>query len=118
VLGAFVLYAAAAVLSRDRNGRMLALATAYLSMAYHLNALVLWVRMAKETIDAAGPLLAEITATVGKQTTGHDPGLLAATVVARPPTVALVGIGWCLLLLVYFGGRNGRELYGLAATRS
>jgi hypothetical protein len=113
VLGLFVLYASSAVLSRDRNGRALALATAYLCIAYHLNALVLWVRMAKETIQAAGPLLAEITATLGQQTAGRNPAPLAATAVARPPMLALVGVGWCVLLLLYFGGRNGKELYGL-----
>jgi hypothetical protein len=113
VLGLFVLYAASAVLSRDRNGRAMAMATAYLCIAYHLNAVVLWVRMAKETIQAAGPLLAEITAHVGNQSAGRNPAPLAATAVARPPMLALVGVGWCLLLLLYFGGRNGRELYGL-----
>src|SRR5262245_4678586 len=111
-LGLFVLYAASAVLSRDRNGRAMALLTAYLCIAYHLNGVVLWVRMAKETIQAAGPLLAEITAQAGNQAAGRN-APLAATVVARQPMLALVGIGWCLLLLLYFGGRNGRELYGL-----
>ena len=113
VLGLFVLYAAAAVLSRDRNGRALALISAYLCIAYHLNALVLWVRMAKEAIQAAGPLLAEVTAAMGSQTPGRNAAPLATTIVARPPVLALVGIGWCVLLLLYFGGRNGRELYGI-----
>ena len=113
VLGLFVLYAASAVLSRDRNGRAMAMTTAYVCIAYHLNAVVLWVRMAKETIQAAGPLLAEITVHAGGQSAGRNPAPLAATAVARPPMLALVGIGWCLLLLLYFGGRNGRELYGL-----
>jgi hypothetical protein len=110
VLGVFVLYASSAVLSRDRNGRAMAMAAAYLCIAYHLNAVVLWVRMAKDTIQAAGPLLTEITAQGDNQAVGRN---AAPLVVARQPTLALIGIGWCLLLLLYFGGRNGRELYGL-----
>lgn len=113
VLGLFVLYASSAVLSRDRNGRAMAMATAYLCIAYHLNGVVLWVRMVTETIQAAGPLLAEITAQAGNQAAGRNVAPLVATVVARQPMLALVGVGWCLLLLLYFGGRNGRELYGL-----
>jgi len=115
VLGLFVLYASSAVLSRDRNGRAMAMASAYLCIAYHLNAVVLWVRMAMETIKAAGPLLGEITAQAGNQAAGRNLAPLAA--VARSPMLAVIGIGWCLLLLLYFGGRNGRELYGLSQKR-
>jgi hypothetical protein len=111
VLGLFALYASSAVLSRDRNGRAMALATAYVSIAYHLNAVVLWVRLAVEAVQAAGPLLGEIASQAGNQAAGRNAAPLAA--VARSPMVAVVGIGWCLLLLLYFGGRNGRELYGL-----
>ena len=110
LLGVFVLYASSAVLSRDRNGRAMAMASAYLCIAYHLNGVVLWVRMAKDTIQAAGPLLTEITGQGGNQAVGRN---AAPLVVARQPTLALIGIGWCLLLLLYFGGRNGREAYGL-----
>jgi len=117
VLGLFVLYASSAVLSRDRNGRAMAMATAYLCIAYHLNAVVLWVRLAKDTIQAAGPLLTEITAQAGNQAAGRNAAPLVATAVARQPIVALIGIGWCLLVLLYFGGRNGRELYGLPPKR-
>jgi hypothetical protein len=33
--------------------------------------------------------------------------------VAKPILAAVIGIGWCGMILVYFGGRRGRELYGL-----
>jgi hypothetical protein len=38
--------------------------------------------------------------------------------VARPPLLAAFGVGWCVLLLIYFGGRRGRELYGIPITRA
>jgi hypothetical protein len=111
-LGLFVLYAAAAVLSRDPNGRRLALFTACAGIAFHVSSVLLWVRMAKETVDAAGPLLSEIAANAANAG-GRASSQLGTAVVARPPLLAAVGVGWCVLLLVYFGGRYGRELYGL-----
>jgi len=111
-IGLFVLYATAAVLARDPNGRRLALITAVVGIAFHAGSVLLWVRMAKETVDAAGPLLSEIAANAA-HAAGRSSSQLATAVVARPPLFAAVWIGWCVLLLVYFGGRNGRELYGL-----
>jgi hypothetical protein len=115
VFGVFSLYAVAAVLSRDRNGRWLALLTALFGIAYQLGELPLSVAMAKETVAAAGPLLADIMA-AGGEGVGRTQAELKAMVdatAAKSALVAAVGVGWCLLLLVYFGGRRGRELYGL-----
>jgi hypothetical protein len=111
-LGLFVLYAAAAALSRDRNGRRLALLTAGFGFAFFAASLFLWVRMARETVEAAGPLLTEMAANAA-QVGGRASTQLGTAVVARPPLLAAFGLGWCVLLLVYFGGRRGRELYGL-----
>ena len=105
-------YAAAAVFSRDPNGRRLALIMACGGIAFHVSSVLLWVRMAKETVDAAGPLLSEIAANAASAG-GRGSSQLGTAVVARPPLLAAVGVGWCVLLLVYFGGRYGRELYGL-----
>jgi len=113
-LGAFVLYAAAAALARDRNGRRLALVTAVLGVVFFMSSVFLWVRMAKDTVDAAGPLLAEIAANAAPAA-GRGSSQLGTAVVARPPLLAAVGIGWCMLIFIYFGGRRGRELYGLTA---
>jgi hypothetical protein len=115
VFGLFTLYAVAAVLSRDRNGRRLAVLTAVFGIAYQLAELPLSVRMAKETVAAAGPLLADIMA-AGGEGAGRTQAELVAMLdaaAARSPLLAAIGIGWCLLLLLYFGGRHGRELYGL-----
>jgi hypothetical protein len=115
-LGLFVLYAAAAALARDRNGRRLALLTGVFGFAFFSSSLLLWLRMARETVEAAGPLLAEIAANAA-QAGGRSSTQLGTAVVARPPLLAAVGVGWCVLLLVYFGGRRGRELYGILPAR-
>ena len=51
-LGLFVLYAAAAVLSRDPNGRRLALLTASGGIAFHEGSVVLWVRSSRRSMRA------------------------------------------------------------------
>lgn len=113
--GLLTLYAAAAVLSRDRHGRLLAVLTAVFGIAYQLAALPLSTRIARETVAAAGPLLAEIMMTTGEGAGRTQAELLAKLDSATAPAVLLtaLGVGWCLLLLVYFGGRRGRELYGV-----
>ena len=113
VLGSFVLYAAAAALVRDRNGRRLALFAAAFGIVFFVGSLVLWVRMFRETVAVAGPLLNEIAANAASGA-GRTSTQLATAVVARSPVLAALGIGWCTLLLVYFGGRRGRELYGIS----
>jgi len=99
-LGLFTLYAVAAVLSRDRNGRRLALLTAVLGIVYQLGELPLSIQIPRERAAEAGPLLAEINGAGGEAA-------------GRWQAEFAVGVGWCALLLVYFGGPRGRELYGL-----
>jgi hypothetical protein len=115
VFGLFTLYAVAAVLSRDRNGRRLAVLTAVFGITYQLAELPLSVSIAKEIVALAGPLLADIIIAAGDAAGRSQAELVAAlnTTAARSPLFAVIGLGWCLLLLIYFGGRRGRELYGL-----
>jgi len=111
--GLFTLYAVAAVLSRDRHGRLLALLTGMFGIGYQIAELPLTSRIASEIVAAAGPLFAQIMSAAGEAGGRTQAEQLAALQLATA-LVAAIGLGWCLLLLVYFGGRRGRELYGLA----
>src|SRR5262245_44894842 len=64
--GLFTLYAVAAVLSRDRNGRRMALLTAVFGIGFQLAELPLLIQISKEVAAAAGPLLAEFTRAGGE----------------------------------------------------
>jgi len=112
--GLFTLYAVAAVLSRDRNGRRLALLTAVFGIVYQLAELPLKMHIAKETVAVGGGLLAEIMSAAGEGA-GRTQAELTAAQYTAAALLAAAGVGWCLLLLFYFGGRRGRELYGLSA---
>jgi hypothetical protein len=108
--GVFMLYAVAAVLSRDRNGRRLALLTATFGIAFQLAELPLKMHIAKQTVAAGGALLLESFSVAGA---GRNEAELIAALNMIAALLALVGVGWCVMLLVYFGGRRGRELYGV-----
>lgn len=115
------LYAVAAILSRDRNGRMLALVTGWTGIAYHLGSIPLGVKMARQAAVGGAPLLAQVLIAGGKEPPEMTPAELTVklhTIIVAPPFVAAgIGIVGCLALLVYFGGRRGRALYGLDKAR-
>ena len=112
VFGLWTLYATAAVLSRDRHGRMLALATAVLGTAHRLAVLPLVIGVVGEVAEATGPLLTDLAGGAGS--TGASLAEAAQRMVIRSVVIsAAVGIGWWMLVFFYFGGRRGRELYGL-----
>ena len=92
-----MLYAAAAVLSRDPNGRRLALLTACVGIAFHVGSVLLWCAWPRRRWTAAGPLLSEIAANAA-QTAGRSSSQLGTAVVARPPISprwVSAGPCWC-----------------------
>jgi len=110
--GLWTLYATAAVLSRDRNGRMLALTTAVLGVVHRLAVLPLALGVAREAAEATGPLLTELAGGAG--TAGASLAEVAQRMVSRRQIISTaIGVGWWLLVFLYFAGRRGRELYGL-----
>jgi hypothetical protein len=112
VFGLYTLYAVSAILSRDRHGRVLALGVAVLGGAHLLSGLPLTYAMAREAAAASAPVLAAAVAGPG-----IDPAEVARKVEAsflRPPILyTVMGLLWCLLIVVCFGGRRGRAVYGV-----
>jgi hypothetical protein len=110
--GLWTLYATAAVLSRDRNGRMLALVTAALGTTHQVVILPLVITVAREVAEATRPLLVELAGGAGSA--GESLAEVAHRMVIRRQVIsAAVWIGWWVLVFLHFGGRRGRELYGL-----
>jgi hypothetical protein len=118
VVSLFTLYAVAAILSRDRHGRVLALATAAIGIAFSLGALPMGIIVAKEVAAASTPLLVAMMA--GTETTPAKLDELANEVqfafVSQPIVSAMIGLAWCALIIFCFGGHRGRALYGLDGT--
>jgi hypothetical protein len=118
----FTLYAVAAILSRDRHGRLLALAAGAVGIVYEIGGLPYGVAMARLAAIDGAPLLAQVFIESGQQPAGTNPAELAAklhvAMVAPPIVSALLGVGWCLAMMIYFGGRRGRVVYGIDAPAS
>ena len=138
-----MLYSAAAALSRDRHGRKATLIAAWLGIAYQVGTLPLAIPMTNEFAAANAPLLFRMAAAsaAADDATGTATGGAAATAAAqarpsRPPpgrqemeslaqtavlrvllAATLLGVLGSLLQIAYFGGRRGRELYGLPPRR-
>jgi hypothetical protein len=115
----FTLYAVAAILSRDRHGRLLALGAGAVGIVYEIGGLPYGVAMARLAAVDGAPLLAKLFIDSGQQPAGTNPVELAAklqvAMVAPPIVSSLLGIAWCVAMMIYFGGRRGRAVYGLDA---
>ena len=109
------LYAAAAVLSRDRHGRALTLLVAGVGIAYQVGTVVLYLPVLRAFAQYGGdPLLGLIGAQGGKGEIGPRSSDEIASVLSAwlVLTNGVVVLG-ALVLMGFFGGRRGRDLYGL-----
>ena len=113
--GLFTLYAVAAILSRDRHGRALAIGMAGLGIVYQLAGLPLAISMAREQAVAATPVIA---ASAGDSAHADLAEQIRSGFLHAPIVLTVIGVGWCVLILVCFAGRRGRTLYGLEPGRS
>lgn len=122
VLALVMLYAAASTLSRDRHGRRVTLAAAWLGIAYQLASLPVVLALASDYARVSAPLLAHMVAAEQAAGAGTNPEAVAsfvhAVLIGFPVLTAAVGVAGSLLLIIYFGGRRGRVLYGFEPARS
>jgi hypothetical protein len=117
-----MLFAAASTLSRDRNGRGVTLAAAWLGIAYQVGTLWVTFPIVRDYARLGAPLLAQL---VTVQTDGAVSGGVIANgqratpeavtklLMGVPVVTTILGIAGSLVLIRYFGGRRGRVLYGL-----
>lgn len=113
-----MLFAAAATMSRDRRGRVVALAAAWTGIVYQLATLALTFPIMRDYATQAAPLLARLVALQGDaRDAAATPDVVAKVVVAFPVVTAAVAIAGSFVLIGYFGGRRGRVLYGLERRR-
>jgi len=113
----FALYATAAVLSRDPAGRRLAMAVGVLGIVYQLATLPLYMTLMRDYAGRSAGLLAEAvleragqpqTMTLEEVTTR-----LHAALIGGPVFVTAIGVMGSAVLVTFFAGRRGRDLYGL-----
>ena len=110
------LFAVAAIFSRDRRARQATVAASWAGILYQLTALPFAVAMARHAAEAGAPVLLQVLIQNGKQFPGMPEGdvgtALRAAVTMMPVLRAAMGIAWSLALLIFFGGRRGRAVFG------
>lgn len=106
------LYAAAAVLSRDRHGRALTLLVAAVGIAYQVGTLLVYLPVLRAYAELGGdPRLALVAnaTDIEPRSAEEIAAALSAGLVMTTGLAVLGGV----VLIAYFGGRRGRVLYGL-----
>ncbi len=121
VLLALVLFfVVATIFAFDPKGRSAALVAGWLGIAYHVGNALFGLLVLRNGILALAPSWVEVALTQAGATSGA-PALtkdellaLASTLTwVIPVGIGVLGVAFCAVFLVYFGGRRGRALYGL-----
>lgn len=116
-LALFTLYATAAILSRDRHGRALALGVGVLGIIYQIGTLPVYLSLMRDYAERSADLLAQVILHSAGQASTLTPAEVAlrlrSAIVGGPILVAAIGVLGSLILFAFFGGRRGRVLYGM-----
>jgi hypothetical protein len=111
-LALLLLYAVAAVFSSDRRARTAAVVAAWVGIGYHLGDALFLFLVVRKGVVAAAPMLATWAA---NQTPGKPVPSVAQLVSLTDLLIVVtgvVGVGFSVLLLAYFGGTRGRLFFG------
>jgi hypothetical protein len=118
-LAIVLLFAVSAIATNDRRGRPASLAAAWVGIAYHLGSALFFVFVVRAGLLASPGWVDEAVALHG----APDPARLRQELLSSastlllllPLTVSLLGIGFSLIVMRYFGGPRGRAFYGVLA---
>jgi hypothetical protein len=117
LLALYTLYATAAVLSRDRNGRVLALGVGALGIAYQIGTLPVYLTLMRDFAERGADLLAQVAiqSAPGKVTASvaEIAGGMRSAIVGIVILATVISVAGSMILLAFFGGRRGRALYGI-----
>ena len=115
VIGALMLFAIAGIATNDRLARRGTLVAAWAGIPYHVGfALFYGLFLRGEMFQVSSewiPYLKHMESTLPRGTTVAR--IMNQILVIFPVGVALLGVGFSVVLIAYFGGNRGRAFYGL-----
>ena len=113
-LALLLLYVASALFSLDARGRWLALTAAWAGVAYHVVGVVFGLALLRPELLRVAPEVVKQLADGGEASAIGEVLLTALPLlsVALPVIPSLFGFAFSGLILLFFGGRRGRVLYG------
>lgn len=107
------LFAVAAVFSSDVRARSAVLLVAWAGIVFELGEAAFAVAVLRPEMASIGPVWSQVSVRSGGQPLTPDMAQLLFD--ARTGLRALLGIGFSVLLLRFFGGRRGRLFFGVGA---
>jgi hypothetical protein len=118
VLGALMLFAVAAIATNDRRGRRGTLVAAWAGIAYHVAGALFFILFVRgRLLDAASEWVREVQHLQDAAFPGGSPEQVVSwanqAFVIFPVGLALLGVGFSVVLIAFFGGNRGRAFYGL-----
>jgi hypothetical protein len=119
VFAALLVFAVAAIATRDRRGRPVALLAAWVGVGYHVLGAALFIAVERSGLLATGNEWIEQLAALATRP-GADPltpqearAGVGALLVVWPVGLALLGVGFSAAIIAFFGGARGRSYYGV-----
>ena len=118
-----MLLAVAGVATRDRRGRAAALASAWAGIAHHVAAAVVFLTLVRPGLWRRSAEWAPAVEALTGPASGADAAAVPdwmpqAAALGPYLTASFLGIAFCALVMVFFGGRRGKSYYGLAPVRT
>lgn len=118
VVGALLLLAVAAIVTNDRRGRRSTLVAAWVGIAYNVAtalfyAVVVRGRVLEATADWMRDVQGLRDAGFAKGTPEEVLRWVGQVMLVVPVGFHLACVGFCVVVIAYFGGRRGRDFYGL-----
>jgi hypothetical protein len=112
-----VLFVVSAVFTLDPRGRKMALIAGWVGVSYHVaNAVFGIILLRPEILRMAPAILAKLSSSLpGGKVDPAMIGTFRVLSIIMPLLAAGFGIMFCAVILVFFGGKRGRLLYGLEA---
>lgn len=117
-----LLFAVAAIATRDKRGRAVAMAAAWAGIVFNLaNAAVFMLFVRPGILRRAPQWIDEVRALTkgsGQEAASSEmvDGWAQVVLLGMPVLAALLGVAFAVVVLVFFGGRRGRAYYGLNPT--
>lgn len=118
MLGALLLFAVAAIATNDRRGRGGTLVAAWAGIVYHVAGALFFILFVRgRLLDAAPEWVREVQQLQDAALPGGSPEQAISWAnqmfVIFPMGLALLGVGFSVVLIAFFGGNRGRAFYGL-----
>ena len=116
-LAGLLLYTVAAIWTNDRRGQKAAVAAAWAGIAYQVGSAAFLIGYVRPGVLAVAPAWVDALVAAEPEGPPAEQWLEAAglLLLALPLGLALLGIGFSVLLLVFFKGPKGRAFYGAGA---